>query len=156
MDASLDCKVRTTLDECDKRWWPFCCDCLWFRATSWSFAICWFRLFKSSFIMYVSSCISAGRSLKSDFLFATGIKILHMNGIRRNILKRQFFILHLRFSQWWLIQRAVLCEVIQCNYIIYQYSGRMVYPRRQCSSVYFGLRRLCHLNGRLLMIILES
>lgn len=73
MDASLDCKARTTLDECDWRWRPFCCDCFWLRDTSWSFAICWFRLFKSSFIMYVSSCISVGRSLKSDFRFATEI-----------------------------------------------------------------------------------
>ena len=83
MDASFDCKPTTTLDECDKRWRPFWWDCLWFRATSWSFAICWFRLFRSSFIMYVSSCISVGRSLKSDFLFATEIKMLYLYHLRR-------------------------------------------------------------------------
>lgn len=83
MDASFDCKPTTTLDECDKRWRPFWCDCLWFRATSWSFAICWFRLFRSSLIMYVSSCISVGRSLKSDFLFATEIEMLYMYDLRR-------------------------------------------------------------------------
>jgi len=84
MDASFDCKPTTTLDECDKRWRPFWWDCLWFRATSWSFAICWFRLFRSSFIMYVSSCISVGRSLKSDFLFATEIKMLYLYNLRRS------------------------------------------------------------------------
>jgi hypothetical protein len=33
--------------------------------------------------MYVSSCISVGRSLKSDFRFATEIKMVYMTDLRR-------------------------------------------------------------------------
>jgi hypothetical protein len=33
--------------------------------------------------MYVSSCISVGRSWKSDFLFATEIKMLYLYNLRR-------------------------------------------------------------------------
>jgi hypothetical protein len=107
--------------------------------------------------MYVSSCISAGRSLKSDFLFATEIKIVHMGGLRRNTCWRCNFLFYNWGSHGGDYKEYCFCDVIWCNHVeVYQHfrgmyclhlrtwfeewakqaaSCMLSYPRRQCSSV---------------------